>query len=234
MNTDRIDFISAYCDGWCDRCAYTSRCSVFAVTIATAMCGDEAAGLELAVRRPQPVEPNSPDEAWQAELEDYLPSPIEIAETMQREKERGERIEETTIVKEARRMRELAHPWLSTRGDALRATADPVLAEALEIAVRDLHLVGGKLYRALTGRQRHADEGAGDDHPVQNDWNGSAKVALICLERSEAAWSLIAQATCEDVPARIAELIARLRALARDDFPDAMSFIRQGFDEPGR
>lgn len=234
MNTDRIDFISAYCDGWCERCAYTSRCSVFAMTIATAMCGDEAAGLELAIGRPQPVEPQPRDEAWEAELEEFVPSPIEIAETMRREKARGERIEETALMKEAWRLRELAHPWVSTRVDDLRATADPVLAEALEIAVRDLHLVGGKLYRALSGRQRHADEGAGDDHPVQNDWNGSAKVALICLERSEAAWSLIGQATREDVPARIAELVASLRRLVEDDFPHAMSFIRPGFDEPGR
>jgi len=27
MRTDRIDFISAYCDSWCERCGYTSRCT---------------------------------------------------------------------------------------------------------------------------------------------------------------------------------------------------------------
>ena len=31
-----------------------------------------------------------------------------------------------------------------------------------------------------------------DQHPVQNDWNGSAKVALISIKRSEAAWRIIA------------------------------------------
>jgi hypothetical protein len=40
QNTDRIDFISAYCDSWCERCAYTTRCSAFAVRVATAMCDD--------------------------------------------------------------------------------------------------------------------------------------------------------------------------------------------------
>ena len=49
MNSDRIDFISAYCDRWCERCAFTSRCSAFAVRAAEAMCGSFAEALELAV-----------------------------------------------------------------------------------------------------------------------------------------------------------------------------------------
>jgi hypothetical protein len=50
MSGDYIDLISAYCDRWCERCAFTNRCSAYAMQIATAMCdGDFAAGLELAV-----------------------------------------------------------------------------------------------------------------------------------------------------------------------------------------
>src|SRR6476660_6512605 len=37
---ERIDFISSYCDRWCERCAYTSRCSTYACQVAVAMCGD--------------------------------------------------------------------------------------------------------------------------------------------------------------------------------------------------
>ena len=45
-----IDFISAYCDSRCERCAFTERCSHFAVKSALAMCdGDMRAALELAV-----------------------------------------------------------------------------------------------------------------------------------------------------------------------------------------
>ena len=51
MNTDRIDFISAYCDSWCERCAFTTRCSHYAVKVATEMCdGDFAAAIELTSR----------------------------------------------------------------------------------------------------------------------------------------------------------------------------------------
>src|SRR6185295_363526 len=34
---NRIDFISAYCDRWCDRCAYTARCSAYACDVAAGM-----------------------------------------------------------------------------------------------------------------------------------------------------------------------------------------------------
>ena len=46
-----IDFISAYCDRWCERCAFTERCSLFAVQCAMAMCDDEREAMELSVGR---------------------------------------------------------------------------------------------------------------------------------------------------------------------------------------
>src|SRR5215213_6008299 len=50
-----IDFISSYCDSWCERCAFTGRCSHYAIKVATAMCdGDVAVALELAVGTPPP------------------------------------------------------------------------------------------------------------------------------------------------------------------------------------
>ncbi|MBI4476315.1 MAG: hypothetical protein HY654_04025, partial [Acidobacteria bacterium] len=67
---DRIDFISAYCDRWCERCAYTSRCSLFAAQAAIAMCGDVVEGLELAVGAPHPEGLDSPRvPEWIAEIE---------------------------------------------------------------------------------------------------------------------------------------------------------------------
>src|ERR687887_336142 len=57
-----IDFISAYCDRWCERCAFTERCSLFAVQVAMAMCDDnEEEAMELAVGR-APSENGEPGE----------------------------------------------------------------------------------------------------------------------------------------------------------------------------
>ena len=76
MDAERIDFISAYCDRWCERCAFTARCSAYACHIAVDMCGDFAEGLELAVGRPRP-EPGDPEEPdardWLADFDNAPP-----------------------------------------------------------------------------------------------------------------------------------------------------------------
>jgi hypothetical protein len=82
-----------------------------------------------------------------------------------------------------------SHDWIDADGAVLEAHADPLVREAFTIASRDAVFIGVKLRRALDGRDRpiHGEEGDEDD-PVQNDWNGSAKVALISIERSIDAW----------------------------------------------
>jgi hypothetical protein len=235
MTTDRIDFISAYCDRWCDRCAYTSRCSAFAVTAAVAMCGDAAEGLELAVGRPRDPDGDNALPAWISELENVEMTPAEEAEYDRLEAEREARVDATDVHQIAHGVSLLTHEWLPERYEALAARADSVLREALAVAIHDAFLISIKLDRALDGRDRHRrGEADADDHPVQNDWNGSAKVALISIERSVGAWQVIAQATGHDTPAEIARALQDLGAQVEREFPDAWSFVRPGFDEPGR
>jgi hypothetical protein len=234
-NTDRIDFISAYCDSWCERCAYTSRCSAFAVRAAIAMCDDPNEGLELAVGIPHPVEETQrePPRAWFG-FENTDITEQELNEAQRSEEARHARVEATATMKSAWAIPMTSMRWLRARAETVRAAADDVLKEALEIAQWDATFVTAKLGRALDGRDRHEHGEDFDDHPVQNDWNGSAKVALISLERSEMAWRVIAESTGEDEPAALAEHVAALRREVERAFPNAYSFIRPGFDEPDR
>ena len=235
MNHGYIDFISAYCDRWCERCAFTSRCSAFAAEAAIAMCGDFEAGLELAVGRPHQADgsalPAPP--AWVAELNNVQMTPEEAADYDRRAKARDARVDDTSIMKIAWAYALLSHRWLTSRHEEVRAHADDVLREALEVALHDSVLVTVKLSRALHGRDEHQHEGDGDDDPVQNDWNGSAKVSLISIERSENAWRTIADATGDETPALLADQLHDLRAEVEQAFPHARSFIRPGFDEHG-
>jgi hypothetical protein len=66
---------------------------------------------------------------------------------------------------------------------------------------------------------------------VQNGWNGSAKVALISLERWEAAWRTIGTAVDEPQAITFADALLDLRRSLADEFPDAVLFMRPGFDE---
>jgi hypothetical protein len=233
LKTDRIDFISSYCDRWCERCAFTARCSTFAAQAAIAMCGDEREGLELALGEPHPVDlARAPRETpeWLADLGNVEPTAEEYAEFDRQEEHRHAHIEDTAIMKLAHAFTGLASRWLTDRRESVLASSDAVLKEAFEVASHDVYFISAKLYRALSGRSRLQSDDD-DDHPVQNDWNGSAKVALISLERSDAAWRLIAQASGDDTPLMLADLLADLRGEVEKEFPAAWSFIRPGFDQ---
>ncbi len=236
MDTRYIDFISAYCDRWCERCAFTSRCSAFATTAAIAMCGDIEQGFELALGRPHPAEPDGTPEAmpaWLADLADIELTPAEQARSDRCERAREARIREASITTLARAVSTLSRDWLRPRYDDLRTGADAVLEQALEVVLHDASFVAAKLRRALHGRDEYENEDTGED-PVQNDWNGSAKIALIALDRSEAAWRVIAQATADEMPGALADQVRALRHEVEQRCPHAWSFIRPGFDEPPR
>jgi hypothetical protein len=234
VNIDRIDFISAYCDRWCERCAFTSRCSSYAVHVATAMCdGDLEAALELAVGAPPPEDPAEAarQKAFQEELVACQPTEAELDETAREEEAREERLDESPITTGATRTCMLARAWLESNPDVMALTPDPQLSDAVEVAGWDAYLIRAKLHRALRGRDQFTHGEAFDEDPVQNDWNGSAKVALISIRRSITAWVTIAAATGDLAAATVAEELRRLEAEAERTFPDAWQFIRPGFDQ---
>lgn len=234
MNIDRIDFISAYCDRWCERCAFTSRCSAYAVDVATAMCdGDFEAALELAVGAP----PESHAEARRreevlADLVNHEPTEQEMVQYARAEEARDERVDESPVTTSASKVALLSLHWLETNREQVLANAEEPVKEAVEVAGWDAWFIHAKLDRALRGRDEYLQGEDFDDDPVQNDWNGSAKVALISIERSSVAWSLIAERTADPAAALVAEELTSLRTLAEHAFPDAWKFIRPGFDQP--
>jgi hypothetical protein len=237
MSTDRIDFISAYCDRWCERCAFTERCSAYACQIAIEMCGDTAAGIELAVGTPHPVKEKPGDTAAADRLsdcQDFELSPEASAEYERRKRASDARVKASPLTRMTTTYMLRATGWLTEHRDRLTTAGDPVLREALDVVGWDAYFVGAKLRRALGGQDesRYGDDEVDDF--VQNDWNGSAKVALISLERSETAWRVIAGAGVGDVPLALAEALSQLRGSVEKAFPRAASFVRPGFDEPWR
>ena len=87
--------------------------------------------------------------------------------------------------------------------------------------------IGAKISRALFSR---ADAEEWDEDPGFHDDDGSAKVALIGIERSHAAWLRLAEQGVNTF-AFIKDLVWLGEALERE-FPRARAFVRPGFDEP--
>lgn len=231
MQTDRIEFISAYCDRWCERCAFTARCSAHAVHAALGMCdGDVAAAVELAVGVP-PDSDEPGRRKFEKHLSEYHPTEQELAEVGREIDKSDERVDESPLTTDSLVASTLTIKWLQAHRQSLEGHDDRSVRDAFEIASWDCHLIAAKLHRALGGRDE-AEHGwfTGDD-PIQNDWNGSAKVALISLDRSIIAWNTIAVTTADADAVAIAERLQALRVDVDRAFPNARRFVRPGFDE---
>jgi hypothetical protein len=109
---------------------------------------------------------------------------------------------------------------------------DPISRkEALEVILWYQVFLPPKLYRALISKTEEM-ELEEDDFP--KDSEGSAKIALIGIDRSLSAWGELA-AQWEGQEAAIHKIIdhlIRLREMVEKEFSGARAFIRPGFDTP--
>jgi hypothetical protein len=72
-----------------------------------------------------------------------------------------------------------------------------------------------------------------DDETFVSDSNGSAKVALIGVDRCIMAWQKLMQFLPdeEDAIIQLLALLQKIQALGDKAFPNARKFIRPGLDE---
>ena len=245
-----ITGIYNYCDRWCERCPLTSRCLVYAM--------EQAEGVEDPAARDirnqafwQHVE------AILRETKEMLDELMAAHSIVLDPLDEGAERALTAWHDEAQ-----AHPhaqagtdyagavdaWFdqaegcfATRGETLAqqeqmglASTDPAedarrLRDAAEIIRWYQHQIPVKIIRAVGSAQR--DKCLDLPHDP-GDADGSAKVALLGMDRSLVAWSeILRQLPGEED--RILPLLASLSRLRRDvetAFPHARAFLRPGFD----
>jgi hypothetical protein len=183
---------------------------------------------------PRPVEggcETSIGERLLEEMGDVAISDKEIEEYTKREKARRARLDRDPLSKMAHTYTMRAAGWLKEHRQGLEARGDPMLRDAIDVVGWDVWLVGAKITRALHGRDESRAGEMPDAHPVQNDWNGSAKVALISIARSESAWRTVARAAPDERASVFADGLGHLRRALEREFPSAMAFVRPGFDD---
>ena len=104
---------------------------------------------------------------------------------------------------------------------------------ALDTIGWNASMLSAKVHRALHGYAERTMYR--DDDPIQNDWNGSAKVARILVEESRQAWRVvlaIGEAPDDSPLVELIALLDRIDAMLAERFPDALRFVRPGFDAP--
>jgi len=215
-----------YCDRWCEACAFTSRCRLFADVAETEASLDP--NLKPVVDAPVlPEEGVPPPPPWLQEMIDEMneaAAKIAVGD-LEVPPRRSPRNEHVSVEKRARDYCFRVHPWLQSLPYEPLDPADP------RAVIGWFHtMIPAKVHRALSG--------LGEDCPEDRDWppdhDGSAKVALLGIERSHAAWlDLIARGAVSDAAAApfIADLVWLGDAL-EEVFPGARAFVRPAFDEP--
>ncbi len=244
MDRQFIPGIYNFCDRWCERCAFTACCRVYA---------DEAKLSE--------DQKDMSKEAFWEYLDQSLQQALDLIQQQMEEMgidweepetETGDPHEK--LPPEQKRLYQLsqqyykkARNWFEARQELFQEKEESLkrqlemgmavmpealrLTDALDVINWYSFFIGSKLHRALNGLN---NEQMLEVNPVQNNANGSAKITLIAIERSLAAWEVIRNAFPEasDELLDLFLLLGRMRQGIRGYFPKADAFIRPGFDEP--
>jgi len=249
QNPKHIPGIYNYCDRWCERCSFTSRC------------------LNYAMREEDMDDPDSSDiesKAFWKKIEESLTLAMEMLQEMAeeqginlndidveeaaREHERTrEAAESHELSQAANQYADMAESWYEANKQMFKQREKDLktelsigleqkklieeaksIVDATEVIAWYQHQIYVKLMRALTNPE--IDEEFEDE--IQNDSNGSAKVALIGMDRSIGAWARLHE-HFPDQSDEILDILLhldRLRKKTEKTFPNARAFKRPGFD----
>jgi len=248
-----ISGIYNYCDRWCERCIFTSRCLNYAIS--------EEDENDLATH-----DLNS--KAFWDKLHKIFQQTKELIIEMA--KERGIDLNSVDMESTSREINskrdnaknhELSQPaleyvklvdkWFKTEyllfkqkqedldtmlelgigGTAPHLEANNI-NNAVEVIRWYQHQIYVKLMRALS-REDSSIEETGSYTALRKDSDGSAKVALIGMDRSIAAWGRLQKCFPEKTDSVLDILLhlGRLQRKTEQVFPDARSFRRPGFDD---
>ena len=223
-----IPGIYNYCDGRCPRCAFTRRCLTYLDAQEMKAAGDGEQSLADIVGSSLRRTLEMLAEVARREGFDMESAAEEAAVSADEDFERHRR---DPLAVRAREYGHLA--WRIGRALApiVALREDAPLVDAVQTLEWFSSMISSKLYRAICGQA----EGWEGREEAQTDFNGSAKIALIAIAESRAAWSVLMEAgraTADGVPAHAVRTLDELEASVRERFPRVMGFIRPGFDEP--
>jgi hypothetical protein len=219
-NPDLISGIYNYCDRWCERCPLTSRCLVYATeqedndSPQNRDIHNEAFWRKLAAifqeTRGLIIE-------WAQQAGVDLNGTADNGDTRHRKKR--QLVDNHPLTNAGKKYANAASDWFREFDQTVEVSE---LEDAREVIQWYQYQIAVKTMRALSGRREDLDE----------DTNGSAKVALIGIDRSIAAWRMMQLSSPERAESIVPLMLQleRLRQRVEKNFPQARDFVRPGFD----
>lgn len=250
MANKKIPGIHNYCDRWCERCDFASRCAIYdGEGQSSSQQNDNKNKVfwsklsENFVKAQRLLE-----EAADRYGVDLNSLANEIEDIQEKEKRRWQESEDHPLIRLSGKYSETSRQWLKDQPgmmEKLEALRDSLTlgtdalpeVKAKTDMIRDClaviewyqTLIHTKLMRALMGK---SDEFAEHDD-VQSDFNGSAKIAIMGIDRSIQAWIRLFEflPEREDDFLKILAMLERMKDMTGREFPLAMHFKRPGFDD---
>ena len=232
-NPDLISGIYNYCDRWCERCPLTSRCLVYA----TEQEDNDS-----------PQNHDLRNEAFWQKLSIIFEETRELivgwatnagmdltgstAEDDAGHQRKRQLVDNHPLTRAGKKYANAASEWFRELDQTFDGENSEQLEDAREVIQWYQYQIAVKTMRALSGRKEEL-EGDPELAEFPKDSDGSAKVALIGIDRSIAAWRLM-QLSLPERDGPIVPLILqleRLRHRLEQAFPEARDFVRPGFDE---
>jgi hypothetical protein len=256
MSNNFIPGIYNYCDRWCERCTFTSRCRNY-----------EGTG------KLKPEQLDVHNKVFWDSISANFTSAIELLHKIAEEKgidldnimTKEEEVQyhkrksllritakEHDLSKLCKQYREIVLPFFKKEIDQELVDKTRELVSHLHIGMRSeeevvhtmanlgdceeviswyVFFMDAKLQRALQGKMN------GEEWEVENgyakDSDGSAKIAIISIERSTEAWVKLFEllSSSEDTALKALAVLSRMKQKALEEFPQAMQFKRPGFDD---
>jgi len=232
-----IPGIYNYCDRWCERCPQTSHCLNFA-------CSEE----EFADPETRDIE----NEAFWSKLSEAFRDALELLkeaaeehgidlenlDTEQSDEESEQKnamAKSHEICRAAKVYSDIVQDWFASPANLLVASPaldgeGASLEEAMEVIRWYQHFIYVKLMRAVRGE---LDERGEELDDLPKDSEGSAKVALIAIDRSIGAWGTVYahDSFQNEKILRFIAYLDRLREEVEKTFPGARSFARPGIEK---
>jgi hypothetical protein len=244
-NPEFISGIYNYCDRWCERCPFSSKCLLYAQEKEDDDDSPESRDIsnEAFWRKLAKIfeETRLMIEEWAKEAGVDL-TEVDDEELNARQKRR-DRAWRNGLAVAGKEYASSVTEWFKEFDQIIAASDTPEtdadsdqvaeLEDAREVIYWYQYQIAVKTMRALSSREDELADGEYETEAHRRDSDGSAKVALIGIDRSISAWRIVQ--LC--VPER-AELVVplilqleKLRSRTEKKFPDARNFIRPGFDE---
>jgi hypothetical protein len=236
-----IPGIYNYCDRWCERCTLTHKCLTYAhEQEIKEECNDpvtndidnekfwEQIRLSFEVTLDMISEDASKlginlDELPDVDEQEHVDSPVEILASQYG----------TGLCS-----------WLESKSEMLRNKATQLVmihnnqdsamkfADALEVVQWYCFYISAKVHRSQFDLESRLQEESTDEDPLWDN-RGSAKIAIIAVNRSMEAFSVLYPELkeYEDDILKFLSQLAQIKKQLLAIFPTAMDFIRPGFDE---